>query len=420
MFFPYLKILKQRNFFLLWSGQIISQFGDRLTQMALIGLVYKYYPASNLAMAGVLSLGIIPVFLFSPIAGVYVDRWDKRKIMLLSDLLRALTIAFIPLTILLGGSFLLVCFFIFFSFSLARFFVPAKMSILPSLISGKEYFHANSLFSITGMIAAVLGFGLGGVIVEFLGVKVAFLIDAFTFFFSGLFIFFINLKTHPSNKNNSFSELIKEELTFIKNLLFKRIKEGIIYIFKNQETIFTSKIFFFLFAYLGSIYVTFIVFIQKTLSAPTAKLGFLAVGFGIGLFIGSVLYGHLGNKLKEEMAITISISLSSLYLIFFITLLKIHPSSWFAFLSCFILGILASPIFIASNTLIHRQSNDEYWGRIFSSFEIIIHLSFLIFMFLAAYLADKFSPFTIILFTSIIFFLFSLFDVTKLYLKKND
>ena len=89
-------IVKNRNFSLLWVGQTISQFGDRLNQMALIALVYRYAPGSSMQMAKIMAFTIIPVFLIGPIAGVYVDRWDRRRTMVVCDILRGLLVLLIP------------------------------------------------------------------------------------------------------------------------------------------------------------------------------------------------------------------------------------------------------------------------------------------------------------------------------------
>ncbi|RKY29649.1 MAG: hypothetical protein DRP68_07035, partial [Candidatus Omnitrophota bacterium] len=186
MFVSYFKVLKKRNFFLLWFGQVISQFGDRLTQMALIGLVYELMPHSSMSLAKVMSLPVLAVLLISPVAGVYVDRWEKRKTMYVSDFLRGICIALIFILIFKFKTVIFVYFLIFLSFCVGRFFIPAKMAIIPALVDQKDLLLANSLVSITAMIAAILGFGLGGIIVEKLGVKVAFLIDSVTFFLSSL------------------------------------------------------------------------------------------------------------------------------------------------------------------------------------------------------------------------------------------
>lgn len=114
-------IITNRNFLLLWVGQIISQFGDRLNQMALIALVFKRAPGSTFELAKLMTLTIIPVFLIGPIAGVYVDRWDRRRTMFVCDLIRAVLVFLIPFYFLQFHSLLLVYVVVFLAFCLSRF-----------------------------------------------------------------------------------------------------------------------------------------------------------------------------------------------------------------------------------------------------------------------------------------------------------
>jgi MFS family permease len=413
MIFPYLKILKRRNFFLLWFGQVISQFGDRLTQMALIGLVYKLQPNSPVGLAKIFSLAIIPVFLLSPVAGVYIDRWNKKKTMYISDFLRGVFIFLIPIFLFKFQIRSIVYILIFLSFCAGRFFIPAKMSIIPHLVNKEEFFLANSLVSLTAMIAAVLGFGLGGVIVERLGLASAFFIDASTFIISAIFIFFMRTQEETNFKARDFLDLGKDAFIKVKNSFLFEIKDGLKYILRSKETLYAAKVLFFLFASLGSLYTLFIVFIQNTLSTVTIDLGKLAVGAGLGLFLGSLFYGRFAHHFPLKKTIIFSYIFGNFYLLFFVIFLKFHPSKTFAFFSCLLLGIIISPIVIAINTLIHRESKDDFWGRIFSSFEFIIHLAFVIFMFLSSYLAEKFSPFTIIISVCIISVSLALFSLKE-------
>lgn len=409
MFSSYIKVLSRRNFFLLWLGQVISQFGDRLTQMALIGLVYDFKPGSSLGLANMFSLAIVPVFLISPIAGVYIDRWNKQKTMYVSDFLRCILIFSIPFI----SSRPLIYFFIFLSFCLGRFFLPAKMAIIPSLVEKKDFFMANSLISTTAMIAAVLGFGVGGMIVERWGVNGAFYLDAATFFCSALFVLLMRIKENTKFDPKDIIELGREAFEKVKTSFLVEVKEGLQYIFSSKETRYAARIQFILFAYIGSLYTVFIVFMQKALSTKTSALGWLAVGIGAGLFIGSLLYGRFGTKLAIKKVIAASLFLSALHLLLFVTFLKFHPNKMVALLSCILLGILCAPIVIAINTLIHKDSEDKFWGRIFSSLEVVIHLAFIVFMFISAYLAEKLSPFTIIASMSIIIILFSFVSLIK-------
>ena len=408
MFLAYFKVLKKRNFFLLWLGQVVSQFGDRLTQMALIGLVYKMKPYSSVSLAKIMSLAIVPVFLFSPLAGVYVDRWHKQRTMYWSDFLRGLFILLIPAFFFYLRSFFLVYCLIFLSFSVGRFFISSKMAIIPALVEKENIFMANSLVSTTAMVAAILGFGLGGIIVENWGIKVAFLVDALTFFVSALLICFMRIEEEKSFKAKDIIDLGREALNKVKRSFIFEIKEGMSYLLRSKETQYASKILFLVFSCVGALYVVFVVFIQNTLSSITQDVGILAVGGGLGLILGALLYGRVGFSLDVKKLINLAMIFSSLYLVFFVSFLKHYPSKPFAFLSCFILGITVSPIEVAIRSLIHKDSDNSLLGRIFSSLEVVIHLSIIIFMFVSSYLAEIFGPFTVIIGVGIIIFLFSL------------
>ena len=148
------EVLKNRNFFFLWAGQIISQLGDRLDQMALIAFVYLRAPGSTMQIAKILSFTIIPVFLIGPIAGVYVDRWDRRRTMCVCDILRALLVFTIPFFLFYSRNIVPIYIIIFIVFSIGRFFVPAKLAIIPDLVEKKELLLANSLVNTTGMMRA--------------------------------------------------------------------------------------------------------------------------------------------------------------------------------------------------------------------------------------------------------------------------
>jgi len=381
------EVLKNRNFFLLWIGQIISQLGDRLDQMALIALVYAKSPGSTLEMAKILSFTIIPVFLIGPIAGVYVDRWDRRRIMYISDFLRALLVLVIAV-LLFNKNLGWLYFVIFIIFSIGRFFVPAKMAIIPDLVNKKHLLIANSLVNTTGMIAAVLGFGISGIIVEKLGAQGGFYLDALSFVISGTCIFLIAKK---ALKLASLKELNLEIAEKLRKSVLEDIKAGLIYFLREKKLRFTAAIIFALWAALGAVYVVVIVFIQQTLHSATKDLGLLIMFLGIGLFSGSLVYGKFGHKISQYKIIFTSLILSGIMLIVFGLGINRYPYFPTAAALSFILGMVISPIMIATNTIFHKVSANHMMGKIFSSLEIIIHLGFLSFMFLSSLLVEKFK-----------------------------
>ncbi|MBM3250323.1 MAG: MFS transporter [Candidatus Omnitrophica bacterium] len=394
------EVLKQRNFFLLWLGQIISQLGDRLDQMALIGFVYARSPGSTWEIAKILSFTIIPVFVIGPIAGVYVDRWDRRRTMYICDFLRALLVFTIPFFLFYAKNMAPIYLIIFITFSIGRFFVPAKMSIIPELVPEKDLLMANSLVNTTGMIAAILGFGVSGILVQWWGAKVGFYLDSVSFLVSALLIFLIVKKAQANVK---WDEVSKEIVEVIRKSVFHEIKEGILYLVRTREIRFTAGIIFVLWSALGAVYVVLIVFVQKTLGSMTKDLGLLVMFLGIGLFLGSLAYGRFGQKLSQYKSIFASLVLSGIMLIVFAFTLNRYPSFMVAAILSFSLGILVAPIMIASNTIIHKASENEMMGKVFSSLEIVMHLGFLLFMFVSSLLAEEFSHLVILVSVGCIF-----------------
>lgn len=405
--------LRNRNFFLLWIGQIISQLGDRLGQMALIAFVYLRAPGSSMQIAKILSFTIIPVFLIGPLAGVYVDRWDRRRTMYICDFMRSLLVLAIPLFLFYTKNLAPIYLIIFITFSIGRFFVPAKLSILPDLVENKNLLVANSLINTSGMIAAVLGFGISGVLVERLGAKSGFYLNSLTFFVSGVFIFLISKKFSAAV---SFEEVSKEIVEVIRKSVFQEIKEGIIYFIRNKDIRFTAGIIFALWSALGSVYVVIIVFVQKTLHSATKDIGLLVMFLGLGLFLGSLVYGKFGQRVSHYKIIFASLISGGIMLTLFALGIYYYPSFMLAAFLALCLGLIVAPIMIASNTIIHNVSDNGMLGKIFSSLEIVMHLGFILFMFISSMLAERFSQVLILV---IVGCLLSLLGLVSLFLNRR-
>jgi len=362
--------------------------------MALIAFVYWRSPGSTMGIAKVLSFTIIPVFLIGPIAGVYIDRWNRRRTMYACDFLRAALVFTIPFFLFYTKNMALIYIIIFFTFSIGRFFVPAKLSIVPDLVEKKDLLLANSLVNTTGMIAAIAGFGVSGVVVEWLGAKSGFYLDALSFLVSGTLIFLISkkLKTSALNPKAGGEGLVE----VIRKSVFQEIKEGVLYFIQKKDIRFAAWVMFILWAALGSAYVVVIVFVQKTLHSATKDLGLLIMFLGIGLFAGSLIYGRFGHRISHYKMIFSALIFSGAMLIIFSLTIQYYPYLIVAEALAFVLGIVISPVMIASNTIIHKVSDNAMMGKVFSSLEIVMHLGFLLFMFISSFLAEKISHLSIL------------------------
>src|SRR5689334_5075176 len=114
---------KSRDFFRFWFAQLISQFGDRVYQMALVGLMAIRHPGSVMEMAKLLAFTIIPVFIVGPIAGVYIDRWDRRRTLFVCDFIRGILVLLVAFYLMNLPVIWPMYVAVFVIFSLSRFYV---------------------------------------------------------------------------------------------------------------------------------------------------------------------------------------------------------------------------------------------------------------------------------------------------------
>ena len=157
---------------------------------------------------------------------------------------------------------------------------------------------------------------------------------------------------------------------------------------KHPEIRFIISMLFVLLSAAGAIYVVIIIFIQEAFKSVTKDLGVLAVCLGAGLFLGVVIYGQLGKRIRWYNTIFLCLFFGGIMLIVFAYFVYHYANIKMAMILSFFLGLIVGPIFIASNTTIHIISDETMRGKVFSSLEIIIHLAFVLSMLLSSWLSE--------------------------------
>ena len=360
-----------------------------------------------------MSFTIIPSFFISPFAGAYVDRWNHKYTMIISDIVRAVLVLLIPLWFVRMNSLVPLYISVFLVFTTSCFFLPSKFSIIPELVDKEKLLIANSLTNTTMMIAAVLGIGLGGTLIEKVGAKSGFYIDSFTYLVSGLLLCFVSVKNRNKVKHKEAAQTkLKAES------IFADIKDGIKYVLANPYLRFVFSTVFMLMSAAGALYIVAIVFIQQVFGSITRDLGLLSIFIGVGLFLGALICGRFFDKISRVRIIFISMISSGIFIGCFAVLLNIFPQIYLAMgLSVFI-GISVGPIFISGNTIIHEVIKSNMRGRIFSILGIIMNLGFLIFMFASSKLSEFTNPSWAILIISACFILYGIFGLLKFKTKR--
>ena len=207
-------VLQNRDFMKLWIGQLISNIGSSIGSLALLFFAFAL-TGSELAMAGLAMVQIIPLVLFSGLIGVYVDRWDRKKIMIASDITRGAVTILFPFVVLFP-SFLTPLAWLYvlgFIYSTANaFFFPSRNASVPKLVNSEDLVTANSLSQMTFQVVTLVFTPLGGALMAFIAPDyfLGFLIDAMTFIGSGFVLITIRSSLVPDTTPDAEKSYIRE------------------------------------------------------------------------------------------------------------------------------------------------------------------------------------------------------------------
>jgi len=410
-------LFKNRNFVFYSVGQAFSQFGDRLVQIVLIGLVYKRWPGSTFQLAKLLFFTVLPSFFISPIAGVYVDRWNKKYVLIASDLFRALAILLVPFFFIYRESIVPLYIAIFLIFASACFFLPARLAVIPDLVDRKDLLLANSASSIIWVASGIAGFSLGAFLAELVGIRNSLFINSIVY---GLSAASFAVLAYAIRRHKSWEEP-KEKTKSIKKVLQKSfyhdLKEGLKTILFDKKINFVIYLFFLLSSIFGAFYVVAVVFIQEILKSMTKYIGIFGMCFFIGVLVGSYIYGKIGQKLPRIKTVFISLILTGICVSLFAIGLKTLKSPVFGSASSLLFGFFVAPIYVSANTIVHESVESKFGGRIFSYIGIVMNTGFLIFMFISSFLAEYIDKFWILIACGISLILVGIVSMTAGVLK---
>lgn len=229
----YLRLLRDNpEYAKLWFAQVISLTGDWFNTIVLIGLVTQYSGNSALAISLFLTLRVLPPLVLGPFAGVLLDRFNRKHILMWSNLLRAIVV---PLYLFANSPETLWILYMvtIAQFTLSTVFEPGQGAILPALVKANDIVEGNTLFSVTWSVMLALGAILGGIFAYIFGAEAALLADAATFAIAGLLVMTIN---YDPEEGRRLAKALEEETGIVEDTSFK---EGLRYIRNTPQILAT-------------------------------------------------------------------------------------------------------------------------------------------------------------------------------------
>lgn len=350
---PYIHLIRNNhNFRRLWIAQIISNFGDWFGLLAVYALIQKY-SGSEFLLGLIIVVKMLSLAFSSPFAGFFTDRFNRRRLMIMSDVVRGvLVLGFILILSVdqLWLAYLITALQMVFS----AIFEPAKTSSIPNVTSSEELVNANILSAASWSIIFTTGMAVGGVATSLLGTDTVFIINSVSYMISGFFIYRSSIPQ---------KEMSNREKYVNRNPL-NGIVEGFRYLGKHPKVripVFAKATFS---ISLGALVYMLIIVSEEVLLMGSVGLGILYAARGIGTGVGPVLGRRLFKRedgwvraigffmILTGMSYALASQMNSLILIaLFVMLAHITSGSNWVF----------------STVLLQRRASDKFRGRVFST-----------------------------------------------------
>ncbi|MEA5419087.1 MFS transporter [Spirulina sp. CCNP1310] len=367
-------VLRNRRFIVLWMGQIFSQLADKIYLVLMIALISSHFQveADSIShwVSAVMIAFTIPAVLFGSLAGVYVDRWVKKTVLVQTNLWRGALVLTIPPLLWLTGNltpwwqvpvgFIALLVITFFVSTLTQFFAPAEQTAIPLIVPKGQLLPANSLYTTTMMVLLIVGFAVGEPLLAFIDQGLRGINPSWSFgreilvggayAIAGLIL--LCLKTGETAAS----------LKIERPHVFQDILDGIQYLRQNhrvRNAMVQLIILFCVFAALA------VLAVPLTAGIPGLKpeqFGFLLAAGGVGMAIGAFILGHWGQQFRP-LYLTVSGRLGGAIALFSLALFSNHLAA--ALTSTAALGFFAAFIGVPMQTTIQAETPEAMRGKVF-------------------------------------------------------
>ncbi len=361
----YLDLLQRNvNYRYLWWGNVVSLLGDWFTLIASAALITEL-TNSGVAISYLFLARFLPLFLFSPLAGVLADRYDRKKMMIVTDVLRAVTVLGFLLVGVTGQVWLLY-FLTVVQFALSSLFTPARTAVLAMIVPEKDLVTANALDSFTWSTMLALGALLGGIVAAIFGARTAFVLDAGTYLLSALLLVRIVLpKRTPRSAETGQSGWLDFVQGF-KYVVQRPFLLGISLV-KAGGSLVWGAINVLEVKYAEEIFALSRVGFLPNLRIEdpgTATLGLIYLISGLGTGLGPLFMRHwLGDSRRRLLQ---GIGVGFLLMLAGIAGLAFAPTLGIFLLFTFVRTVGSGTIWVFSAVLLQVMVPDEYRGRVFA------------------------------------------------------
>jgi len=374
-------VLRIRNFAMLVASGSLSQLGDRLTHMLLITVIAVSQPGRLMAYSTGSLAFVIPSMLLAPIAGVLVDRWDKRKVVGFTHLIQAGLLSTTAFLMIALKSFAPFWIALFVFFALDVFNNTSVPALLPQLVARRKLLVANSVSLTFSRVATVLGMVVGGFLIKWAGWKYGLFINASTHLTAGLLALaiagtfiahreVIADRAPACGRSGTVLGLVSRAF----RQLFHDLAEVIRAVGRDRLVAFVM-VSVVVTTFVSSVSYTVLIYVvQQVLKLGTGGVGLFAGVLAVGMIAGAASMSYIRQRINQPMVVVAVILLYGLLFLASPWLITV----WFMTVVALVAGVAFSWLGVVQSTMLQEEVPREIRGRIFSTREFVTNVAFLL------------------------------------------
>jgi predicted MFS family arabinose efflux permease len=354
-----LRILRQPNFAKLWFGGLISMTGDWIL---IVGLPFEIYrrTGSTLATGAMVLAFLIPSILLGSVAGVFVDRWDRQRLMVVINLIMAIVL--LPLLAIDALGIWVAYVVLFVGSSLELLFRPAEGALLPNLLENPDddLVTANALNGLNNHLARLIGPAIGGIIVATGGLVAVTVIDAVSFLLAAVLIASIRTSRGRAERHDS---LEHEALNAWRRVLAEW-RDGLRTVLHHP--VLRALLVFFVITRIGEglTATLFVPWTTDALNSDATGYGLLLSTQAIGGLAGAIVIGRLGSRLDPLRLVILGSLVFGLIDLGLFTYPAIYPYIGPALVVMVVVGVPGAAMMAGIATLEQTLASDSHRGRV--------------------------------------------------------
>ncbi len=390
-------LIRNTSFSSLWGAQVLSQVAQHLLNFALIIRVFELAQHTRLANISValliLSFGVPSIF-FAAAAGVYVDRWNRKWVLVVANFMRALLVLGY---LLFEQNLAMVLILSFLIATATQFFAPAEAASIPALVSEKHLLRANSLFIFTMYASFIVGYSASAPVIALLGSDGPYYLTALMFAGAGLLTLALPSLKAASRKVVRLGGIVRTTVQEV-NQNWRIIRSNRNLSFPIAQLTITQ-------ATVGVMLALAPALSLAVLHTPIQNASHvLVIPAGIGMVVGVLMLGRLAVGHTKVRLITVCLIVAAGMLVLLgLTgqlhrpvrgqeLASLNQIGWVVALIVLLLGVMNAIVSSAAQTLLQEHTTDETRGKVFGALNMMVNIAAVVPIFFAGILADFTSP----------------------------